>query len=261
MLVDQHTICQEQLARFLRLHYCDRMKTALLQDLKIETAPQTLREIVLERLRGAIISGRFKSGERLVERVLCDQIGVSRSIVREAICFLEADGLVEIAPRAGPIVARMDWPQAKQIYDIRLLLEAEAAMACAQKADPAAKAALQAALLGLQKAFSQADGDEKKQAVYAASTHFYEVIFATAEHAVAWDIVHRLNARISRLRALTLATSDRPQSGLIRMTEICNAIEASDAPRAAQAVRDHLTEAASIARRLLQSETQPERSV
>jgi GntR family transcriptional regulator, trigonelline degradation regulator len=231
------------------------MKTAMLQDLKIENAPQTLREIVLERLRGAIISGRFKSGERLVERVLCDQIGVSRSIVREAICFLEADGLVEIAPRSGPIVARMDWPQAKQIYDIRMLLEAQAATECARKADAAAKTELKAALKGLQDAFSQADGEDKKQAIYAASTHFYQVIFATAEHAIAWDIVHRLNGRISRLRALTLATTDRAVPGVIRMTEICEALLANDPERAGRAVHDHLTEAAAIARRMLESET------
>ncbi|MGO4909941.1 GntR family transcriptional regulator [Pseudorhodobacter sp. W20_MBD10_FR17] len=232
------------------------MNTTKLQDLRIENAPQTLREIVLERLRSAIISGRFKSGERLVERVLCDQLGVSRSIVREAICFLEADGLVEIAPRSGPIVARMDWPQAKQIYDIRLQLEAQAATECARKADAVAKAALKSALRGLQDAFSQADGDEKKQAIYAATTHFYQVIFSTAEHDVAWEIVSRLNARISRLRAMTLATTDRPVSGLIRMSEICEALLANDPQRAAQAVHDHLIEATAIARRLLKSETQ-----
>ena len=107
------------------------MSHAEYDDLKIETPPQTLREIVLERMRGAILSGRFKSGERLVERTLCDQLGVSRSVVREAIRYLEAEGLVEIMANKGPMVARMDWAQAAQIYDIRMLLEQSAASACA----------------------------------------------------------------------------------------------------------------------------------
>lgn len=251
MMVYHHIICQQILAPHEWHGYHRGMDTALPHDLRIDTAPKTLRELTLERLRGAIISGRFASGERLVERMLCDQIGVSRSIIREAICFLEAEGLVEIAPRSGPIVARMDWAQAKQIYDIRMLLEAQAATTCARKADAAAKTKLTTALVALRNAFAQPDGDEKEQAIYATTTDFYEVIFATAEHDIAWDIVHRLNGRISRLRALTLAMIDRPVSGLTRITEICDAIVANDPDRADEAVQNHLAEAAAIARRLL----------
>jgi DNA-binding GntR family transcriptional regulator len=60
---------------------------------------------------------------------------VSRSVVREAIRYLEAEGLVETLPRSGPVVARLDWGQARQIYAIRRLLEADAAAACARVAD------------------------------------------------------------------------------------------------------------------------------
>ncbi|MFN7051266.1 MAG: GntR family transcriptional regulator, partial [Gemmobacter sp.] len=142
-------------------------------DLKIEQAPQTLREIAVDRLRSAIIAGRFASGTRLVERTLCDQLGVSRSVVREAIRYLEAEGLVEIAPRSGPVVARLDWAQARQIYDIRLLLEAQAAADCARRADAAVKAQLTAAQAVLEAAFS----DAQPQRLYDATTQFYQVIF------------------------------------------------------------------------------------
>ena len=55
----------------------------------LETAPspQTLRDIVQDRLREAIIEGHFKPGERLVERPLCDQLGVSRTVIRETIRY------------------------------------------------------------------------------------------------------------------------------------------------------------------------------
>ena len=86
---------------------------------KIEHAPQTLRDIVQERMRTAIIEGHFAPGERLVERPLCDQLGVSRTVIRETIRYLEAEGLVEIIPNRGPIVALLDWGQAEQIYAIR----------------------------------------------------------------------------------------------------------------------------------------------
>ena len=214
-------------------------------DLRIDRMPQTLREMVLARMRAAIIAGRFPSGARLVERTLCDQLGVSRSVVREVIRILEAEGLVESLPNRGPVVARLDWGQARQIYDIRLLLEGAAAAACAARADAAVKADLAAAFAAL-----EAAGGE--DALFEATTRFYEVIFRAAGHDIAWEIVQRLNGRISRLRALTLAAPDRAVPGRVRMARIAAAIAANDAGAARQAVEDHLREAASIAQRKLE---------
>lgn len=217
-------------------------------DLRIHEAPATLRALAVDRLRGAIIAGRFQGGDRLVERTLCDQLGVSRSVVREVIRTLEAEGLVDTSGRAGPVVARLDWDQAAQIYDIRRLLEAEAAAECARRTDAVVKARLTEALAALNAAF----GDAAPQALYAATTRFYEVIFTAAGHGVAWEIVQRLNGRISRLRAMTLATTDRRTSGPAHMARIAGAILANDPGAARQAVRDHLKDAAEIARKLLE---------
>lgn len=228
------------------------METADLSDLRIAEPPQTLREIAVSRLRAAIISGRFASGERLVERVLGDQLGVSRTVIREAIRYLEAEGLVEIAPRIGPIVAPLDWDAARQIYDIRLLLEAEAAADCARRIDAAGRARLAAAQAELAQAATIPD----PQRLYQASTQFYELIFRIAGHHIAWEVVQRLNGRISRLRALTLASVERRVSGPARMAHIAETILAGDADAAARAVRDHLTEAAEIARTVLAADPQ-----
>jgi DNA-binding GntR family transcriptional regulator len=216
-------------------------------DMKIAHTPQTLREIALERLREAIILGHFASGERLVERPLCEKLGVSRSVVREVVRYLEAEGLVEIQPRNGPMVATMDWNRARQIYDIRRLLEAQAAADCARRADASTKADLGQAFKDLEAAYPESD----PRVLHKATTRFYEVIFLSAGDDIAWEIVQRLNGRISRLRTLTLATSDRHVSGLARMETIRDAITANDPEGAAQAVQDHLTEAAEIARKLL----------
>jgi DNA-binding GntR family transcriptional regulator len=215
-------------------------------ELRIDRPPQTLREMVLARMRAAIIAGRFPSGARLVERTLCDQLGVSRSVVREVIRILEAEGLVESLPHRGPVVARLDWAQARQIYDIRLLLEGSAAAACATVADAGVKAQLAAALGDIRAAQGGVE------AVFEATTRFYEVIFRAAGHEIAWEIVQRLNGRISRLRALTLAATDREVPGPQRMAGIAAAIAENDAETARKAVVDHLTEAAAIARRMLE---------
>jgi DNA-binding transcriptional MocR family regulator len=121
MLVYHKTICQDFLALQGIRPYPALMDHTHQTDLRIEHAPATLRALAVDRLRQAIITGRFAGGDRLVERTLCDQLGVSRSVVREAIRYLEAEGLVETLSRSGPVVATLDWDQARQIYDIRRL--------------------------------------------------------------------------------------------------------------------------------------------
>lgn len=222
-----------------------------LSHLKIDQPPATLREIVQEKMRDAIIAGHFKPGERLVERPLCDQLGVSRTVIRETIRYLEAEGLVEILPNKGPIVARMGWDDARQIYEIRRMLEASAAVACAEHGTPGLHQNLKRALGELKRAFAQG----APEPLFKATTGFYRVIFEGAGHSIAWEIVQRLNGRISRLRAMTLSAADRRQSGPAHMQQICDAIVAGDPVAARAAVEAHLEDAAAVAHRLLAAET------
>jgi DNA-binding GntR family transcriptional regulator len=217
---------------------------------KIDKAPQTLRDIVQDRMRNAIIEGHFAPGERLVERPLCDQLGVSRTVVRETIRFLEAEGLVEIIPNRGPIVATFNWNQAKQIYDIRRQLEGAAAAACADKDDPVFADQLSTALRTLKATMDDTAWTDLLQ----ASTQFYEAIFLQAGHTIAWDIVQRLNGRISRLRALTLSAKDRERAGIDHMTAIHDAILSKNSDAARNAVNAHIADASQVAQRVLSDE-------
>jgi DNA-binding GntR family transcriptional regulator len=223
------------------------MKPDNLNSLKEIEPPATLREIVQERMREAIIKGIFKPNERLVERPLCDKFGVSRTVIRETFRYLEAEGLVEIIPHKGPIVAPIDWSHAKQIYDIRKQLESSAVVACAEKSTAKFKKALQSSISKIEKALSSQDQTE----IIKATTGFYKQIFEQAEHHIAWEIVQRLNGRISRLRMLTLATADRHTSGLAHIKNIQKTILSQDPKAAKQAVETHLNDAAAIAKKLL----------
>lgn len=215
--------------------------------LKIESPPTTLREMALERMRDAVIAGYFESGQRLVERKLCEQLGVSRSIIREVIRHLETEGLVEMLPHQGPIVARLDWDKARQIYDIRSTLESSAVADCANHADADTKARLRAALVDL----DNTDSDTDPTTVLAATTEFYQIIFETAGHQIAWEIVQRLNSRISRLRVMTLNTDDRITVGPSRIRQIFAAIEHNDPAAATKACQQHVAEARAIAESIL----------
>ena len=218
--------------------------------LKIENTPVTLRELALVKVRQAIISGYFKAGDRLVERSLCDELGVSRTVVREVIRYLEAEGLIENLPKKGPIVAVLTWEVAEQIYDIRLMLESEAAQDCAKAATSEDKQDLYQKLLRIAKASDDQDDIERVE----ASQAFYEAIFSVAKHNIAWEIAQRLNSRISRLRALTLRSLERQVAGFERMSRIYEAIEENNPEQAKEAVKQHLTEAATIAKHILNTE-------
>lgn len=215
--------------------------------LRIETPPATLREIALDRMRRAIIGGLFEPGERLVERTLCDQLGVSRSVIREVIRHLEAEGLVEMLAKQGPIVATLNWDDARQIYEIRAALESTAVADCARVAGPEIKAGLRKAIGELERTSRQ----NSPVAVLDATTEFYKIVFEAGGNNIAWEIVSRLNSRISRLRVMTLSTSNRMTSGPSQIREIFVAIDTNDPHAAAAACRDHVRAAAAIAKTIL----------
>jgi len=204
--------------------------------LRVDRSAKTLRELTVERLRDAILIFQFKAGERLVERSLCERLGVSRTVVREALRHLEAEGLVETLPQQGPAVAKPDFREAAQVYEIRALLEAEAARTAAQMAESSDVARLTAANAAVQKAF--ADGTTRD--VLKATTDFYELLFTIAGKSVAWQLVQGLNARINYLRAMTISQPDRAADANAEMTRIIEAIARRDGKAAAKASFDHI---------------------
>src|SRR5690606_4292109 len=89
--------------------------------------PATLRTRVEDFLRSAIMEGRLKGGDRLREVELCDELGVSRPTLREALRTLEAERLITIEPHRGPSVVRITPKVARDLYALRALLESYAA--------------------------------------------------------------------------------------------------------------------------------------
>ena len=74
---------------------------------RVETSAAPVRKKVAEMLRNAIVSGQLPGGRRLIERDLCEALGVSRPSVREALRELEMEGFVESIPNRGPVVTEI----------------------------------------------------------------------------------------------------------------------------------------------------------
>lgn len=217
--------------------------TASFEDLRIERPGKTLRELTLEKMRDAILEGRFKPGERLVERTLCDRLGVSRTVVREVLRHLETEGLVDNLPQQGPAVARPDPVKAAQIYEIRGLLEGEAARTYARISTPEGVAHLAACIDRNELAFARANSS----LVLKGTNDFYEALFHFAGKEVAWSIVQSLNMRINHLRALTISEPGRGPNAIAEMRAIVAAISVHDADGAYAASIGHIKSVASLA--------------
>ncbi|MEM7221679.1 MAG: GntR family transcriptional regulator [Pseudomonadota bacterium] len=211
--------------------------------LKIDRDIKTLKERALESLREAIINFHFAPGERLVERRLCEQLGVSRSVVREVLRHLESEGLVDSTPHQGPAVAVLDEATALQIYEIRAHLEAIGARACAEQASEQDLARLEKTYKNLEAALKKNDSRN----VLRATTAFYETLFACGGKAVAWSILQSLNARITSLRRMTMASMGRDRDSLKEMRAIMTALRARDPERAEAACRAHVDKATAVA--------------
>jgi DNA-binding GntR family transcriptional regulator len=211
--------------------------------LLVDRSAKTLRHMALEKLREAILTMKFRPGERMVERTLCERLGVSRSVVREALRHRESDGLVETIPGHGPAVAAPGPAKILQIYELRSMLEALAARHCAARATPADLAALHNQLEQVRAGYAARDAF----AVLAATARFYEAMFRAAERLVAWDLLVSLNGRIAHLRARTISTAGRDKDGVAEMQAILSAIEARDPDAAAAASVRHLQNALDLA--------------
>lgn len=90
--------------------------------LKLENY-KPLREVVFEHLRNSILNGELDPGERLMELQLAEQLGVSRTPIREAIRKLELEGLVEMIPRKGAYVADLSIKDILDVLEVRMYLE------------------------------------------------------------------------------------------------------------------------------------------
>ena len=82
-----------------------------------------LRDVVFNTIKDGILTGRLKPGERLLENQLAEELGVSRTPIREALRMLEIENLVDLIPRKGAQVRKMSEKDIKDVLEIRKVLE------------------------------------------------------------------------------------------------------------------------------------------
>lgn len=220
----------------------------------IPKAAAPLRRQVLQELRQSIISGRLNPGERLVERELIAMMGVSRTVIREALRQLESEGLVAIVPNKGPVVRELTLEEAQDLYAIRAVLEGLAAKLFTEHADDAQVEQLDQALHGVADAYETGDPER----ILEAKNTFYDVLFAGARSQTLSSMIAMLHGRIRRWRAIGLShpqrSVQRQQESIRNLRVMLKAVRALDAKLAEQAIREDVQKAAVEINRLLAKE-------
>lgn len=212
-------------------------------DLQVEKRHATLRGLVEDKLREAIAEGVFEPGQRLIERELCETLGVGRTSVREALRQLEAEGLIENTPHKGPSVAQVSSEDAVQLYALRGLLEAYAGAECARSVDEAFADRLDAAV----DAFVTACEKGARAEMVATKTAFYALLMEGCGNKYVTKFLTSLHNQISALRFTSMSQSDRLPHSIAEIRDIVAAIRAGDAERAEAACRLHIDNASKVA--------------
>jgi DNA-binding GntR family transcriptional regulator len=221
--------------------------------LRITDAPALLRDQALQRLRDAIISGHFAPGTRLIERELCEQMGVSRTSIREVLRGLEAEHLITVEPRRGPIVARLTRKQVAEIYDVRALLESAVVRIFTQKANDEEISHLRTLYDELDTARHSGDVG----AIAKATVGFGEYMLKIANHELIGDIHKKLVARVSVLRAIAISQPGRLVQAARELAAVMSAIERRDAEQAAQCFSIYVRNAGDAALARIDAEASP----
>jgi DNA-binding GntR family transcriptional regulator len=218
------------------------------RDFLVVQVAAPLRHSVIESIRNAIAAGRFKAGERLPERSLCEMTGVSRTLVREALRQLESEGLIKVLPHRGPIVAEITAREAEGIYQVRRELEGLASQLFAEVAGDAERAALREAFKQLKGAFQSDDPIVRLN----AKNRFYECLIEGSGNAALGQTLRMLNSRIMLLRATSLQAPGRARESLRELSMLMDALIAGSGRAARKAAVEHVNKAAAIAIRHLE---------
>jgi DNA-binding GntR family transcriptional regulator len=195
-----------------------------------------LHETVIDQLRDLIVQGELAPETKLNERVLAEKLGTSRTPLREAIKFLASEGLVELLPHRGAVVAALKPEKMKEVFVVLGALEALAGdLACrnATEADIAEIRALHYHMLA-----HHARSELAQYFRYNQQIHIK--FMACAGNATLAQVYRGLNAHVKRARYMANLSRERWDKAVKEHEEMLDALVKRDGVRLQTLLRDHL---------------------
>lgn len=189
-----------------------------------------LGEVVFEYLRNAILSGELKPGERLMEVTIAEQLGVSRTPVREAIRKLEKESFVIMIPRKGAYVADLTKNDILEVLEIRKELEGFAAALSAERMTDIEKEQLGRIVEDFNECLVSMD----KKRMIECDNEFHSFIFNASKNQRLINIIFDLHDQFQRFRLIYFNEFTNYQEIQVSHSKIFEAILNRD-PKAARA--------------------------
>ncbi|MGF7124748.1 GntR family transcriptional regulator [Rhodococcus sp. TAF43] len=206
------------------------------------TTPSTPSRVAYEQIRQAIIEGRYRPGQRLIEQRIAEEFSLSRTPVREALRRLEAEGLVHSEPNRGAMVRTLSLSDVADLYGLRARLEAYAAELAAERIEDAQREQIDAGIEAFAVALGMdaADPLDLVRAVDAANGQIHRGILTAARH-------ERLSRLLERTTDVPLVFQAFRQYDRVQIERshlfhqlIRDAIVAGDGLRASALMHEHV---------------------
>ena len=198
-----------------------------------------LRELVCEHIREAIINGTFAPGERLMEIQMADEMGVSRTPVREAIRKLEMEGFVVMIPRRGTYVSNMSIKDINDVYEIRISLDTLAAGLAAERISDEELEELQRLLVKVGNAIEENDMAK----VVEADIEFHDVLYKASRNERLRNIINNLREQITVIRGVSMRYPGRLKDTQEEHRRLVESIAARNVEKSQEMARIHLENA------------------
>ncbi len=202
----------------------------------ISLSPRLLHEDATERLRDMIVQGELVPGAKLVERVLCERLGVSRTPLREAIKRLASEGLVALQPNRGASVTRLTLAAVRETFEVMGALEALAGQLACRNGTEAQLAEIRA--LHFEMLACHARGD--LAGYFRCNQAIHLAIVAASGNATLAATYGTLNAHVRRARYLANLSRGRWDQAVAEHEEILAALAARDGARLQRLLSEHL---------------------
>jgi DNA-binding GntR family transcriptional regulator len=202
-----------------------------------------LRHNLVSHILRLIFEGHLKDGEHLVVQRLAHKHGVSATPAREALLELNSIGVVEMLPNRGAVVRPFGGEQLRDIYQLRRILEVEAARSCCGRIDVEALHSLREEMMSLKQDSSIDDWSEKAM---SADRRLHEVIAKSSGNPRLVREIERYNILVQAVRDVVGNAIPAQLEAIDDHLAIIDAVVAGDAQQAQQAMARHIGNAEAI---------------
>lgn len=194
---------------------------------------------VVHMIREGVKRGRYAPGQRLPEVDLTRELGVSRGPLREGLSRLAAEGVLEIEPYRGAMVRRLSRRDVEDLYQVREVLEGQAAALVARRIDEDGRAERLRAAVG-EMATWRGRSDSDAYAYMDSNAAFHNLIVGLADNQVLADLMAQLRTNAFRLQLVNLMRAEAREASIREHDEVAETILAGDPRKAEAAMRRHV---------------------